>query len=164
MVAEALTTLSDAEVDEWLAHHRTRDRARSRDVLAPLTWRQWCVWQAWAVCGCSREDLPEPVLLAATSRLLTAVEEGTPDNPKRDQQVPVLPESELFLALDDEQVAVWLNHYIHDRPIEYLAARRDLVPVTIERRLGVIRPLVQVLLPPDCIGAGLADAQCELTL
>lgn len=152
-----------AELDEWLAAHEALDRLHARDILAPLTWGQWCIWQAWAVCGAAERSLPGDTLLIARRRLLASVKRHDLDEPKRDPAVPVLRERDLLTVLDDEAISLWLNRYVTGRSVDDLAAAREISVSAAHKRLVGIRAALQLLLPPDVIGGEHANAQCSLT-
>lgn len=167
MMQDAATLNLDAlGFDALMADHydTSRDAERARDVLTPLLWPEWVIWQAWAVCGVVADARQGKTLFLARKKLLDGVKALDLTAPKADLSVPVLREHDLLLALDEDELLLWTSYYIGGRSDRYLAARRGCSPRSIHHRLARIRPVVEVLLPPDTVGPDIANGQCRLTL
>jgi len=151
-------------VDPWVRAWTVTMHLRRRDFLAPLTWEQWCAWQAWAVCGCRPRGVRSSLIADAQAALLASLMRADLDEPKRDARVPVLTEADLIRALDDEHLRLWLSHYVRGRSLRYLARRRGLALHGLHLRLANARAVVALLLPADAIGLDLAYGETRLTL
>lgn len=165
MIDAATLNLDALGFDALMAEHEdaSNDAIRARDVLAPLTWRQWCAWQAWAVCGEDPDALPPDPLSTARELLLEGVESCDTTCPKADPEVPVLRERDLMLALNEEELRLWLNHYVGGYCAEYLGRTRGWSVRIVKSRLATCRAAVELLLPPDCVGLDVACGQRRLT-
>lgn len=150
--------------DEWIRAHAdtAQDRIRARNILADLTWGEWCLWQGWAVCGL--ETLPADRLREARKLIVRRVRGNRIRTTPADPLVPILREGDLITFLDEDERTLWLNVYVGGRDLGKLAARRGWTLDRAQRVLRAARVVVEHLLPPDAVGPELVNGQARLTI
>ncbi len=154
----------DQSFDDWYAAYEdtAQDRIRARNILADLTWGDWCLWQGWAVCGI--DTLPADRIREARKLIVRRVRGNRIRRTPADPLVPILREGDLITFLDEDERTLWLNVYVNGRDLAKLAARRGWTLDRAQRVLRAARVVVEHLLPPDAVGPELVNGQARLTI